>query len=96
MKSICFLILYYILLLSFIICFVMIFNITHNINMSNTELNMIMQFFLNKLAKLTDIVQKLQIQIILMQLDTQISINTYNKLEDNSESYIKIFMKSEK
>ena len=64
--------------------------------MSNTELNMIMQFFLNKLAKLTDIVQKLQIQIILMQLDTQISINTYNKLEDNSESYIKIFMKSEK
>ena len=69
--------------------------------MSNTDLNKILQFFFNKIAVLTDTVQQLQIQIVLMQSDTQISMNTHDESEDNLEfqndsEVTEFFMKSEK
>ena len=65
----------------------MISDITHDVNMSNIKLNIIMQLFLDKLAKLTDTVQKLQTQIVLIQLSTQTFMNTHNELKDNLKSH---------
>ena len=74
---------------------------THDINMNNTDLNEILQLFFDKIAVLTETVQQLQIQIVSMQSDTQISMNTHNKLKDNLKfqndfKVTKFFTKSEK
>ena len=74
----------------------MILNMTHDVNMSNTDLNMILQLFFNKLAALTDTVQKLKTQIMLMQLSTLISIDIHDEFENDFESHTEFFMKSEK
>ena len=74
---------------------------THDVNMNNTDLNEILQFFFNKIAVLINTVQQLQTQIMLMQSDTQIFMNIHDKSEDNSEfqndsEVTEFFMKSEK
>ena len=74
---------------------------THDINMNNTDLNKILQLFFDKIAVLIKTVQQLQIQIVLMQFSTQISMNTHDKSEDNLEfqndfKVTEFFTKSEK
>ena len=74
---------------------------THDVNMNNTDLNKILQFFFDKIAVLTETVQQLQVQIVLMQSDTRTSMNTHDESEDNLEpqndsEVTEFFMKSEK
>ena len=69
--------------------------------MNNINLNKILQLFFDKIAVLTKTVQQLQIQIVSMQSDTQISMNIHNKFKDNLESQnnsevTEFFIKSEK
>ena len=69
--------------------------------MNNINLNKILQLFFDKIAVLTETVQQLQVQIVLMQSDTRISMNTHNKSEDNLElqndsEVTESFTKSEK
>ena len=68
----------------------------HDVNMSNINLNTIMQPFLDKLAMLTDTVQELKAQVVLMQLSTPTSIDTHNKPENGSELHTESSAKSEK
>ena len=82
MKSVHFLTLHCILLFIFYL-FCHNSDMTHNINMSNTDLNKILQLFFDKIAVLIKTVQQLQVQIVLMQSDTWISMNIHNKSEDN-------------
>ena len=69
--------------------------------MNNTDLNEILQLFFDKIAVLIETVQQLQIQIVSMQSDTWISMNTHDKSENNLKSQndsevTEFFMKSEK
>ena len=69
--------------------------------MNNINLNKILQLFFDKIAVLTETVQQLQVQIVLMQSDTQTSMNTHNESEDNLKSQndsevTEFFIKSEK
>ena len=67
---------------------------THDVNMSNTNLNMILQPFLDKLAVLTDTVQGLQAQVASMQLGTRTPME--NELENDPELHTESSTKSEK
>ena len=69
--------------------------------MNNTDLNKILQLFFDKITVLIETVQQLQVQIVSMQSDTQISMNIHNKSENNLESQndsevTEFFTKSEK
>ena len=59
---------------------------THDVNMNNTDLNEILQLFFDKIAVLTETVQQLQVQIVLMQSGTRTPMNTHDEPEDNLES----------
>ena len=74
---------------------------THDINMNNINLNKILQLFFNKIAVLIKTVQQLQVQIVLMQSGTWISMNIHDESEDNLEfqndsEVTEFFTKSEK
>ena len=76
-------------------------DMTHNVNMNNTDLNEILQLFFDKIAVLIETVQQLQIQIVLMQFSTQTSMNTHDELKDNlkpqnDSKVTEFFIKSEK
>src|SRR5947207_15502046 len=101
MKSVHFLTLHCIYFFIFYYLFCHDSDTTHDVNMNNTNLNKILQLFFNKIAVLTETVQQLQVQIVLMQSDTQISMNTHDESEDNLKfqndfKVTEFFMKSEK